>query len=139
MFESQYQVVFKANSNPGDNTCTEWRRTQWIQLPFRKFCEVMPMISVFFTILTSSSKTGLLSYQEFRIFPRKQNYLLKTELSLCIFFHNFRSTRQRCSVRKGILRFNFIKKRLWYRCFPVNFRKFLRTPFLQNTSGRLLF
>ena len=24
------------------------------------------------------------------------------------------------------------------RCFPVNFEKFLRTPFLQNTSGRLL-
>ena len=29
-------------------------------------------------------------------------------------------------------------KRLWRRCFPVNFVKFLRTPFLQNTSGRLL-
>ena len=24
---------------------------------------------------------------------------------------------------------------LWHRCFPVNFAKFLRTPFLQNTSG----
>ena len=33
---------------------------------------------------------------------------------------------------------NFIKKRLWHRCFPVNFDKFLRTPFLQNTSGWLL-
>ena len=30
------------------------------------------------------------------------------------------------------------KKRLWHRCFPVNFAKFLRTPFLQNTSGQLL-
>ena len=27
------------------------------------------------------------------------------------------------------------KKRLWHRCFPVNFAKFLRTPFLLNTSG----
>ena len=27
---------------------------------------------------------------------------------------------------------------LWYRCFPMNFVKFIRTPFLQNTSGRLL-
>ena len=25
-----------------------------------------------------------------------------------------------------------LKKRLWQRCFPVNFAKFLRTPFLQN-------
>ena len=27
-----------------------------------------------------------------------------------------------------------LKKRLWDRCFPVNFAKFLRTSFLQNTS-----
>ena len=31
-----------------------------------------------------------------------------------------------------------LKKRLSHRCFPVNFGKFQRTPFLQNTSGRLL-
>ena len=30
-----------------------------------------------------------------------------------------------------------LKKRLWHRCFPMNFAKFLRTSFLQNTSGRL--
>ena len=73
-----------------------------------------------------------------------------------------RSSDRRCSVRKGVLRnfakfrgkhlcqslvFNkvaglrpatLLKKKLWYRCFPLNFAKFLRTPFLQNTSGRLL-
>ena len=61
----------------------------------------------------------------------------------------FRS--RRCSVRKGVLRnfakltgkhlfhslfFNkvadmtltLLKKRLWHRCFPVNFAKFLKTP-----------
>ena len=56
------------------------------------------------------------------------------------------------SVNKGVLR-NFekftgkpcarvfftkpatlLKKRLWHMYFPVNFAKFLRTPFLQNTS-----
>ena len=31
-----------------------------------------------------------------------------------------------------------LKKKLWHRCFSVNSAKFLRTPFLQNTSGRLL-
>ena len=31
-----------------------------------------------------------------------------------------------------------LKKRIWHRCFPVNFIKFLRIPFLQNTSGRVL-
>ena len=70
-----------------------------------------------------------------------------------------RSSHRRCSVRKDVLRnfatftgkhlcqglfmsgpkaCNFIKKWLWHCCFPVNFAKFLRTPFLQNTSGWLL-
>ena len=73
-----------------------------------------------------------------------------------------RSSHQRCSVKKGVLR-NFtkfsekrpwqslffikvaglrpstlLKKRPWHRCFPLNFVKFLGTPFLKNTSGRLL-
>ena len=30
------------------------------------------------------------------------------------------------------------KKKLWHRYFPVNYVEFLGTPFLQNTSGRLL-
>ena len=33
---------------------------------------------------------------------------------------------------------NFIKKRLWHRCFPVNFAKFLRTPFLTKHLRWLL-
>ena len=33
---------------------------------------------------------------------------------------------------------NFIEKRLWYRCFPVNFAKFLGLLFLQNNPRRLL-
>ena len=33
---------------------------------------------------------------------------------------------------------NFIKKRLWHKCFPENFVTFLRTSFLQNKSGWLL-
>ena len=62
-----------------------------------------------------------------------------------------RSSHQRCSVKKVFLEIRkihrktpvpesatLLKKRLWRRCFPVNFAKFLRTPFSQNTSGRLL-
>ena len=73
----------------------------------------------------------------------------------------YRSSHHGCSIQKGVLR-NFtkftgkhlcqisvlinlqaspatlLKKRLWRKCFPVNFVKFLRTPFLQNNSGRLL-
>ena len=83
------------------------------------------------------------------------NMLALFELKL----NNDRSSHQRCSVRKGVRR-NFTKftgkhlyhslflnqvpgltlckMRFWHRFFPVNFVKFLRTPFSQNTSGLLL-
>ena len=72
------------------------------------------------------------------------------------------SSHQRCSARESVLRnfakfrgkhlcqvlfFNKVagpnpatlfKKRLWHRCFPLNFAKILRIPFSQNASGRLL-
>ena len=38
----------------------------------------------------------------------------------------------------GLRPATLLKNRLCHRCFPVNFVKFLRTPFLQNTTGRLL-
>ena len=38
----------------------------------------------------------------------------------------------------GLRPANLFKKRLWQRCFPDNFAKFIRTFFLQNTSGRML-
>ena len=43
-----------------------------------------------------------------------------------------------CNFIKKAEPATLLKKRLWHRCFPVNFAKFLRTPFLQNSSGRLL-
>ena len=70
-----------------------------------------------------------------------------------------RSSHLRFSIKKGVVRnfakftgnnlcpsfyFNKVaglrpatlsKKRLWHRCFPVNFAKFPGKPFLQNTSS----
>ena len=65
------------------------------------------------------------------------------------------SSYQRCSMKKGVFRnsqeytcarvsfliklqswnLELYLKRLWHRCLPVNFAKFLRTPFSLNTSG----
>ena len=42
-----------------------------------------------------------------------------------------------CNKVAGLRLANLLKKRLWHRCFPVNFAKFLRTAFSQNTSERL--
>ena len=49
-------------------------------------------------------------------------------------------TRASFSINLQAWACNFIllKKRLWDRCFPVNFATFLRTPILRNTSRRLL-
>ena len=83
-------------------------------------------------------------------------------LYLVSYYFIFRRSHRRCSVRKGVLKkfakfigkhlcqslfFNniaglrpatLLKKRFSHRRFPVNFEKFLRTSFLQNTCGRLL-
>ena len=58
----------------------------------------------------------------------------------------YKSIHWRCSVKKVFLKNSQNSQentcarvfQLWRRCFPVNFEKFLRTPFLQNTSGWLL-
>ena len=87
----------------------------------------------------------LKNYNPFQNFHTKSD-LVETQVAI-----NFRSSHQRCSLRKGFLeisknlqentcaRVSFSikkeKKRPWHRCFPVNFAKFLGTPFLENTSG----
>ena len=85
------------------------------------------------------------------------------QISHISFSLNIKSIHKRCSIKYGVpenlakftgkhlsqnLSFNKVvtglkivtlwKKRFWHKCVPVNFPKFLRTPYLQNTSGRLL-
>ena len=38
----------------------------------------------------------------------------------------------------GLRPATLLQKRLWYRCFPMNFEKFLRTPFFIEHLWRLL-
>ena len=71
----------------------------------------------------------------------------------------FRSSHQKCSMKKSVFRnftkstgkhlcqnlfFNkvvglrpatLLKKRLWHKCFPMNFAKFLRTPSYRTPLG----
>ena len=83
----------------------------------------------------------------------------KATLSSTSYGTKSRSSHQRCSMKKGVLK-NFskftgkhlcqslflnkvaglraatlLKKRLWHRCFSVNFAKFLRTPFYRTPLG----
>ena len=54
--------------------------------------------------------------------------------------HSQENTFARVLFRKvaGLRTVTLLKNRLWHRCFPVSFAKFLRTPFFQNTYGRVL-
>ena len=50
-----------------------------------------------------------------------------------------RSSRPELFCKKGVPRHaTLLKKSLWHRCFPVNFVKFLRTPFYIEHLGWLL-
>ena len=62
-------------------------------------------------------------------------------VSFYYYVENSEAVVQRCSVKKVFLEISqnsqentcactLLKKRLWHRCFPVNFAKFLRTPFI---------
>ena len=64
-----------------------------------------------------------------------------------IFLHTAEAVAGRCSVKKVLLEIwrnwqslsaTLLKKKLWRRCFPVNFAKFLRTLFLIEHLGWLL-
>ena len=69
-----------------------------------------------------------------------ENFWTTTSAEYELSWWKGRSSRPVVFCKKGVLK-NFIKftgkhvsesltKRLWHRCFPVNFVKFLRTPFL---------
>ena len=51
-----------------------------------------------------------------------------------VFFEISQKSQKNTCARVSFL----LKKRLWHRCFPMNFAKFPRATFFQNTSGRLL-
>ena len=89
-------------------------------------------------------------------FSENMQQIYRTPMPKC----NFNKVAQRCFVKKFLensqnsqkntcarvsfliklqaLAATILKKRLQHLCEPVNFAKFLRTPFLQNTSERLL-
>ena len=85
-----------------------------------------------------SEKTNILWWYLFRssrpeVFCKKdflKNFTKFTGKPLCqsLFFNKVVALRPA----------NLLKKRLWHRCFPVNFAKFLRTVFLTEYLSRLL-
>ena len=85
----------------------------------------------------------------------------KSDVNCCEQFKRCRSSHRRCSIKKVFLEISqnlqentcarvsfliklqawpttLLKKRLWQRCFPVNFVKFLRRPFFTEHLRWLL-
>ena len=102
-----------------------------------------------------SSECGLL----IKIFTKKTaSFCYMNKLSFENKWYSSRSSHQRYSIEKLCFKIlpnlqentcfivsrslvrsaTLLKKRLWQRCFLVSFSKFLKTPSLQNNSGRLL-
>ena len=65
----------------------------------------------------------------FEMADSANNSRAEAYLELC------RSSHHRWSIKIGVA--TLLKKKLWHRCFPVNFAKILRTHFRKNSSGRL--
>ena len=95
---------------------------------FLKSCSVngnVVLFEIFAELISRSSRPEV--FFEKRVL---KNFAKFTGKHLCqsLFF------KKVAGVRPATL----LKKRLWHRCFPVNFAKFLITSFLQNSSGGCL-
>ena len=114
-----------------------WEDVSVVYTTFKDFIDFVPTeyLTEFFLFLILSNK-------------REQIFInIFTKL-----MSKYRSSHHLCSLRKNVLKIFckdhrktpvlifFLNKaaELQRSCFPVNFDKFLRTPLLQNTSGRLL-
>ena len=128
---------------------------------FNRFCLARFICRLLDRLHFSRLAVLTVKWQDWCVFIKMMSFRNCCSLSRYLTIKS-RSSHPRCSIKTGVLRnfakfkgkhlcqrlfFNknaglrpatIIKKRLWHRCFPVNFAKFLRAPFLQNTSGRLL-
>ena len=88
-------------------------------------------------MLDAVATYGLISNTQKK--PPKVFYIKK------VFLRNSQISQENICARvsflkkvKGVRPGTLLKNKLWHRCFPVNFAKFLRAAVLQNTYGRLL-
>ena len=82
-----------------------------------------------FTGFTKNKKT--LCQQWWRLLVKNSIISQFPETSSVLTFWLISGFKKIASLRPVTL----LKKGLWHRCFPVDFAKLLRTPFLQNSSS----
>ena len=113
-----FQSSYYTNSDPMRNPFFDF---QTLQMKLKHNQALLGLRDLFLTYfaVAATMKKGFL-----------RNFTKFTGKHLCqsIFFNKV----------AGLRAATLLKKRPWHRCLPVNFAKFLRTPFLHYTSGRLL-
>ena len=145
-------MVSKILGNVQDIMCWNFTKlTNWDQ--HIKKISTLILILRFFPDYKTKSLGSFHTVQKFLSFLRIWSHLLEKSLMENVIFctaskpflQNFfllvtvAATRSILSKKVFIeIACNFIKKETLAQVFPVNFVKFLRTTFLQNTSGRLL-
>ena len=105
-----------------------------------RLCSLTPLCTEAAARRCSVKKVFLKISQIHRTKAATRGVLLR-KLFLEISQNSQENTCTRVSFLKkvaGLRPATLLKKRLWHRCFLVNFGKFPIIPFLQNTSGRLL-
>ena len=122
----------------------------------RKQVKIIPARNYMFKVNNRNTRTRCEICSKLTIKTLERRVLVSLLLTLNIFqtlFYSFcvsfeqvivgwdnlyRSIHLSCSSKRCSQACNFIKKTPQHRCFPVNFMKCLRTPFMQNTSRLML-
>ena len=91
-------------------------------------CFLRPFPNLFFTLL-AINKSIYYTLNEIYIHI---NYLhCNTYCTSFVKKQSPKGVLQKCVLR-NFTKFTLLKKRSWHKCFPANFVKFLRTPFLKE-------
>ena len=128
-FELSLCMYFSKTCNPGQNILNKLKKQRGIghddHYYFWKghFPVLSNILRYLFCISRSRSSCPELSCK--KGVPKDFEKFTGKHLCQSLFFNKI------AGLRPAML----LKKRLWLRCFPVNFAKFLRTPYLQNISG----
>ena len=120
---------------------------KWIYKKLKSSDQIQSVVGIFLVI--QSNVVIIHDAPDFRVSHRNNNSAVS--LTSVMVFNSFfnhpysflknnnNSNKKKTKTRRSHLSpATLFKKRLWRRCFPVNFVKSLRTPLLQSTSGRLL-
>ena len=75
-------------------------------------------------------KKRLSRYRINRLRPRHGDKYTEYNMCLSMMILTSEAVAQSCFVKRQARPATSLRKRLWHRCFPVNFAKFLRTLFL---------